>query len=256
MADEDDPFVYGEDGVPESVKALGHEYELTEEELHDVVLASIAANDFEAIALVSQLEEAGIPAMKSGGNMQLGVVTQAEVRVPRKLLEEAKTLIEKIRGEVSARGVEMAFKPENIEEQWSDSKPSPAMSLMRLLDTASGAERERILFDFVVQAIADSMPAPALARHLAAAGLSREEADALISHVKTEQMHLVREQLERQISAGYVLGGLGIAALVAAFIVVLFMRRGQLLIGLAAFGTITGFGLAGHAKAKLAALEK
>lgn len=208
MADEDDPFIYDENGQPTSVKPMPEQPQLSEEELHDVVVVSVAANELEAIAMINSLEDDGIPAMKRGGIVHLGSAQQVDVLVPRVLLDQARCGVEKFRAAASERGVEEAYKPENIEEQWNDSKQTKQMELMTKLGTTEVPDRERVLFDFISSAIADNMPATEMARCLAVAGLSQPEAEALVAHVKSERQELVREKLESRSTNYLIVAGL------------------------------------------------
>ncbi len=100
---DDDPFVYDEHGVPSGVKALPRPIELSETELHDVVVVATTANEFEALTLIETLDEAGIPAMKRSGLIHFGSQGPCNIAVPRKLQGTAAEIIEKFRSENPAR---------------------------------------------------------------------------------------------------------------------------------------------------------
>lgn len=229
-------------------------YDLTEHELHDVTVVTTAENEFEAVALIEALEEAGIPAMKRGGIVHLSSLGQREVLVPRKLFEAARAEILKSRSDATERGVADAFKPENADVPSSpeNGQSAPFSSVAR------GGARERKLFDFVAQSISDSMPAPKLAQHLAAEGLTREEADALIQRVKTEHSDLIRGRLEARAQLGYVIGVAGIIFFAIGLYLSLspLAYRAGLFVLAGSFGTAIGFGLSHHASSKLAALNQ
>lgn len=256
MADNDDVFVFGQDGTPVGVNPLATRVpELTDTELHDVAVVASTANELETIALIDMLEETGIPAFKRGGIIHLGSVGPSEIVAPRKLLDLARAAIQEFRNTANERGIENAFSPDSVEEQQNDPR-SNDMALMGRIAYATPEEREEILSKFIAQAVIDATPAPELAQHLAAAGLNRDEADALIEKVKTRQMDSIRGKLESRMQTGYLVGGAGAVLFV---ITLLFSISSGRLVAAPIWGvmaTVIGFGLAADAKSKLNALEK
>jgi hypothetical protein len=188
--------------------------ELTQDELHDVVVACTAKNEFEAIAFIDALEEAGIPAMKQGGLIHFGAFAQPDITVPRKLLEQAKVVLEELKAEVTERGVDHAFKAENIEEQRSDEKRDQLTSEMLELSTEPMEIRLPKLSEYVIGWLADGRPAPEFARLLAAAGLERGEAEQLVEKVRHESSERVHEKLRMRLLSGSALMLLGVGLFV------------------------------------------
>jgi hypothetical protein len=231
-------------------------HNVTDAELHDVVAATSAGSELEAIALIEMLEDAGIPAMKHGGLIHLGGFGTSEIMVPRKLLDAAKIEIEKFRGESSERGVEEAFKSENIADAKSDRRRTHDMGNMAKMANMPAAERDNALTEFIAHASADGMVEPELARHLAAAGLNRAESDALIAKVRTQHSHLIRSRLESRVQTGYYMGSAGVIAVLASFYFLMSAGRVPRILVLGWLGLVIGFGLAADAKLKIADLDK
>ena len=256
MADNNDVFAYGQDGTPVGVNpAVSQAPELTEDEIHDVVVVASAGNELEAIALIDMLADEDIPALKKGGMIHFGGAGQSEIAVPRKLKDKALSAIQKFRNSADERGVEDAFSPETVEEQQNDPR-SADMALMGRIAHATPEEREKILSQFIAQSIVDSMPVPELAQHLAAAELSREEAEALIAKVKSQQIDSIRNKLESRIQTGRLVGTIGAVLFVITLIACISNAR---MIAWPALGVMTiviGFGLAADAKSKLKIWEK
>ena len=231
-------------------------HDLTEAELHDVAAATSAGSELEAIALIEMLEDAGIPAMKHGGLIHLGGFGTSEIMVSRKLLDAAKAEIEKFRGESSERGVQEAFKPENIADAASDRRRTHDMGEMAKLENVPPAERDLKLTEFIASASADGMAEPELARHLAAAGLTRVESDALIAKVRTQHTDLIRSRLQARMQTGYYIAGAGVVALLGTIYFLMFVGRVPRILALGWIALIVGAGLAADAKSKIAALDK
>jgi hypothetical protein len=257
MADEDDPFIYDENGHPTGVKPTVEQPALSEHELHDVVVVTVAANELESIALINALEDEGIPAMKRGGIVHLGSAQPVDVLVPRLLLEQARSSVEKFREASSERGVQEAYKPENIEEQWNDPKQSKQMQLMTKLAVADKETRERELFDFVATALADKMPSTAMAQCLAVAGLNKDEADALVAHVQQNRLSLVREKLESFSTNCIVVACLAAFCVVTQVIMMVSASYfyPKILVG-SACALVISLGMLAHSKSKLDALGR
>ena len=162
--------------------------DLTDAELHDVAVAATVANEFEAIAILDALEEAGIPAMKRGGIVPLVAGRTSEVMVPRKLLDIAKMEITKIRRQADERGVERAFDADSIEDYKSDQWRPVIQNLKLKMQFADHAQRQQILNEFVSAAIAGGVLPEEIKHHLSAARWSSDAIETAISNTEARQI--------------------------------------------------------------------
>ena len=89
----EDPFIYGPDGFPVSVKHVEHP-SLTREELRDLIVAATVRTQPEALALIDWLQDAHIPALHRPGHLApLGAAVAVDILVPRKRAREAASSI-------------------------------------------------------------------------------------------------------------------------------------------------------------------
>jgi hypothetical protein len=159
--------------------------DLTPEQLQDLVVAASPANDAEAMFLSNLLEDAGIPAATEGD--RLGALTGGfggqHLYVPRVLSDKAKALIVEARTGVKKGRVEDAFEPESVVESLEDKKADPILLEMARLRDEPEIQRNEILAKHIIQWQSENRQSVERARFLAAAGLSREQADELLSAV-------------------------------------------------------------------------
>lgn len=184
---------------------------LSQEQLQDLVVAAAPANEAETMFLCNVLDEAGIPAVSEGDRLSavtgnLGAGTR--IFVPRLLVEKAKALIAESLAGAKKRGVEQAFEPENVQETIDGAKRLTLMREMADLRDKDAESRKDILAHHIVDWQLANMPAVEIARHLAAAGLSLEEANALVK----ESVQKYREEITGAANAKVVVGTILAAA--------------------------------------------
>jgi hypothetical protein len=212
--------------------------ELTREELQDLVIVERVQSVPEAGFLVALLEDEGIPAIIHGASlsgMTLAEFFAPEVRVPRALLEQAKEVIAADRAKARERGVEDAFTEQKIQEELSDKREDTDMAEMNRLNTESAVPRNEQLAAFIAKWLVEGTNPVRMCQYLAVAGLSREEAEALIRNVKEKRQDLMDQAFNNQVMAG-----LGLALVGGALIFIGPFGYG---IGL----LIAGVGIAAHA---------
>jgi hypothetical protein len=170
--------------------ADAEEPQYTSEELHDLVVATVAANEPEAMYLADQLDEAGIPVASMSSKVSHSLVSDTTLRVPRKALAQAKAVIAKARAGANQRGVEQAFDPENVAETIDDHITDPLLRSMFELRALEMPRRLEQLRPVVSAWLLDSTDPVLMAKYLAAAGLSQDEAvdfvDALADSMREE----------------------------------------------------------------------
>jgi hypothetical protein len=226
------------------------EVELSQAELYDVVVAAAAKNEFEAIALISALEESCIPAMKRAGLFPFGNIGPCDVMVPRKLLESARSVINQSRANAIQSGVEGAFKESDELEQYTDPKADPLLPALLDLRTLPEHERNKILTHYIGEWVADSTPVE-VAQRLAAAGLSQNEAMSLFENTVREKTDLIHDALKQRIQLSKSIAGIGAAILVIGP----FVRISLSAATAAMLMLVIGIGMARHANAKLNAIR-
>ena len=192
--------------------------ELSREDMQDLVMVERFKTVPEAGFLVALLEDEGIPAVIHGASlsgMTLNEFFAPEVRVPRALLEQAREVIAKDREQARERGVEDAFTEEKIEEELLDPRPDPDMDEMSRLSTEAADPRREKLQVFIAKWLVEGVSSVRMSQYLAVAGLSREEADALIQTVKEKRQDLLEDAFNNRIMLG-----IGIALIGGALIFV------------------------------------
>ncbi len=258
MADDEEVSEHNEDGTPSGMNAPAGHVDLTDAELHDVTEVATVANEFEAIAIVETLEDAGIPAMKHNGIVYLGSSGQSMVVVPRKLLAEARAVVEQFRKAANERGVDEAYKPESVDDQLKDAPSDPLTYKMIEIATRPKEERTELLSPYVAQWLADGMPDPEIARYLASAELNRVDSETLIAFIRVGQSDLLIESLDRRAMSGYALAAFGAFLFVAPFFGATFLFvlliPFENVIGACLF--VSGLGIVAIARTRIEQLEK
>ncbi|MCY3023926.1 MAG: DUF2007 domain-containing protein [Planctomycetota bacterium] len=204
-------------------------------ELRDLVTVARPPTMAEAIYLADRLEEAGIPAMAEPQHLD-GLLPGNRVLVPRARLEQAQAVIEKARAEAQDRGVQQAFNVENVADTTRERQDTALMEMFSLREE-DPAERDERLVERVGEWLLDGMPAMQVAKYLAAAGLTQDEAEALVAAVAARQ----REVFERKNAAlwrtGVILVVLGALGAAATLLMAIAREHGIVWIGV---GTIAG----------------
>jgi hypothetical protein len=184
------------------------EPEYTSEELHDLVVATVAANEPEAMYLADQLDEAGIPVASMSSKVSHSLVSDTTLRVPRKALAQAKAVIAKARAGANQRGVEQAFDPENVAETIDDHSTDPLLRSMFELRAREMPQRLEQLRPVVSAWLLDSTDPVLMAKYLAAAGLSQDEAaDFVDSTAELVQEEWADSRHQRAVQAVFILIG-------------------------------------------------
>lgn len=225
--------------------------ELTSEELHDVTVAASASNGLEAMRLIDVLLEAGIPAMHRGGGDHIGP-GRSDIVVPRVLVKPAREIIAAFRDEINAKGVAEAFTSENVQEQLDDVRRDPLVDQMEELSHCPAVERNSKLVHYISEWIVDGISDIQIARRLAVAGCSPEEALSLLKQVRTTDLFVLRHRFEQRIVFCYAIAAASVFAVVAAAIFGFFNPQFAFLL----FGVVFGLCFARHYKSRLRAITE
>ncbi|MCY3023925.1 MAG: hypothetical protein NTW87_33520 [Planctomycetota bacterium] len=190
------------------------ETQLSPEDLRDTVPAFSATTQPEAIYLTESLHEAGIPAYALPQRLE-GIAMGLLIHVPRARLDEAQKVIAQARAEAEARGVEAAFDLQSVADTTDDRHDELLMAMFRLR-AETPEERDEKLREHAAKWVLDSMAPVQMAKCLAAAGLSRAEAEALVNEMADTQREAHAERNARRATLGTVFFVL--ALLLAAFV--------------------------------------
>jgi hypothetical protein len=157
----------------------------------------------EEIFLLDVLEEAGIPATTRDDNLHsLGRGSgNSRILVPRKFKTQAEGAIEKARAEAEQRSVEQSFDADSIADSTRDVQKDPVLAEMFLLREA-GPGKDQRLEGFVAASLVQGASAREIAKYLAAAGLSLEQADALVRRIAAEKEEQIRKSRGEQRALG------------------------------------------------------
>ncbi|HYF49485.1 MAG TPA: hypothetical protein VEJ63_08770 [Planctomycetota bacterium] len=102
--------------------------------MRDTVIVAEAATIPEFIFLKELLEAEGIPVISHGSNTVLYMRgSETAIRVPRRSLAQARTLIETARNKVEEKRIEDAFEFEAVAENHAAQANDPTMQEMRRL---------------------------------------------------------------------------------------------------------------------------
>ena len=164
------------------------ESELAPEQLQDLVVVAIPATQPEAMYLIDALEEADIPAVTQGDALYglSGGPGGTRVCVPRVLLEKAKQIVDHARTAAKTRGVEQAFDPDNIDDMLDDPRVPPALLYLSRLREIDPVQRREILSKYATYWLERNVPAVDIAKCLAAAGMSQDQATEMIASLNEE----------------------------------------------------------------------
>jgi hypothetical protein len=204
-------------------------YDLPAEKLRDLVTVAAPARMPEAIYLAEALEESGIPAMAEPQHFD-GLAPGTRVFVPRHFADQAKEVIAKARADAVARGVEQAFDIESIADSTEDRPAGPLMerfmperakeekrqqetlTAMFALRGVTPQARDEELRERVAAWILDGIPLLETAKYLAAAGLTQDEAAALVTDVTQQKRDECEEAGSTQLVLGASVALLGVLA--------------------------------------------
>lgn len=183
------------------------ESELSAEQLQDLVVAIIPSSEAEAMFLGNLLEDSGIPNSTEADRTGYGALTSGgysgtRIYVPRVLQEKARELIAEALAKVKKGRIEDAFEPESVVESLEDKKADPLMLQMAQLRDQTPEKRNEILARHIVEWQSENMSAVDMARFLAAAGLNKEDADALLAAVVRQRGEEIQSAANGKIWSG------------------------------------------------------
>jgi hypothetical protein len=172
------------------------EPELSPEQLQDLVVVAIPATQPEALYLCDALEDAEIPAVTQGDALYglSGGPGGTRVCVPRVLLTKAKEVVDQARIAAKTRGVEQAFDPDNINDMLDDPRAHPALLRLARLRDAEPQLRRETLAKYATYWLERNVPAVDIAKCVAAAGMTQEEATAMIAELNSTLRNSVQAE--------------------------------------------------------------
>lgn len=191
-----------ENKEPDKSDAAAHTTHLSDAELHDVIVVATAANEAEMLYLSERLEEAGIPLARLSESIRYHnpLSSRPEIRVPRVLAIRAREIIDAARVEAEHRAVDNAFDQESVEQiDAKDVKRDNTLALMLTLKSLPAHERNPQLALCIIDWFASGRSNIDISRYLAAAGLTQDEARALVADVYEQQ----KDEIQRKQAAGW-----------------------------------------------------
>jgi hypothetical protein len=193
---------------------------LTDEQMRDLVPVAHPQTAAEAAFIVSVLEDNEIPCVSNMQSFSMSIGGGGgEIHVPRVLLGAARSVLENVRRETDDMRIDDAFKIENIEETVKDTEKDPILTEMFELLDAEDDERDEALVPYILNWTAAGISDVQIARYLAAAGLSRDEAATLLDKtLASKQSELASTRFHYQV-IGYSCIGLGLLLFVFRLIV-------------------------------------
>lgn len=167
------------------------EFDGDDPRMTDLVKLEPVANAAHGAFLCAVLEDHEIPAVvESGavGGMFAGVAgIQAWIMVPRELASRAREVVDRNKKEIAQKGVSEAFEAEDLYDECAVDDDEGAI-LQQCQDIGMLSEEARdARLKLLLQKWSETTVLPAtVARRLAAAGLTREQADRLIQELQKD----------------------------------------------------------------------
>jgi len=188
---------------------------LSDAELHDVVTVATAFNEAESMYLGNRLEESGIPVLRTAESVNY-FSPNPRIRVPRTLQKRAQEVIETARAEAKARALEDAFNVEEVDEK--DAKKDPLIRTMTQLKSLPQDQKLPELALYIIEWFAAGRSNADIARYLSLAGLTPDEARALVADVYENQRDRIRQTRESNASTSPIFTALGILLLLGGYL--------------------------------------
>lgn len=186
------------------------EYGGEDPRLTDLVELTSARHSAEAAFLCTVLEDADIPATTSGSN--LGdlygghVAVSTKILVPRHLLDQARTTLDRARAQGQQAGIDSAFRsPVTDDEDVMDGKDAIEMEEALALADVPMDERLARLRPLVRVWVFRRDRPQHIARRLAASGLTREDADRFMTAFCSDRTELARVRRLPVVTGGLLL---------------------------------------------------
>lgn len=188
------------------------EYDDEDPRMTDLVEVAHARHAAEASFLCAQLEEAEIPAAVSGGHMAAlygGMpAVDSRILVPRHLASQAAQIITKVREEANRKSIEQGFDHDSIAEELdADNRDPKLVEALEMVEWPIEARLDALRVKAALW-INDGDRTIDIAQRLAAAGLSREQADTLMTSVIADpKLLLDKKNFRIRIGSLCVIGG-------------------------------------------------
>jgi len=203
---------------------------LSDAELHDVVVLTTAVNEAEALYLMNRLEDSGIPVLRTADAVNYhNPIKNPEIRVPRVLVARAQEIVDVARQEAKARALENAFDVDEVDEK--DARKDPLIREMARLATLPHDQKLPELALYIIEWFAAGRSSADIARYLSLAGLTPDEARALVADVYENQQERLREKREANATLGPLLTAAGALLLVLGYLSVSSGYKGLMGVG-------------------------
>jgi hypothetical protein len=206
-------------------------HNLTPEELADLVVVADARTTPEAAYLTDMLESAGIPVMtQAAGALAVYGVATTSIRVPRIFERRAQAVVTAARNTAQDKSIDDAFDENSVAERTADAMHDPVMAEMFMLREAPDAQRDERLRGHILEWLIGGLNSTDVARYLAAAGLTYEQARDLVEDVKIAKRDDIKARRgeAHQSASRYIL--LAVAGLVVAILMAAFSRNGAVIL--------------------------
>ena len=186
----------------------------TSAHLTDVVLLTTARTPAEASMIVALLDDEEIPAIVTGMNTSStysGIAMfEARICVPRSLETKALETLRQIRSDAERHGLDEAFDPNLQEQEYKENAADPAFIAAASLAGMPMEDRISRLKILLAEWLEQSDSNVHIAERLAAAGLSRKQADDLMKSINPDDAVMQSARNKRTLS-GIVIIVAGIA---------------------------------------------